>query len=218
MRKEFEGAVEALFHTFSESKYNISLGSFVSYDEDVNDKSGQRFCKLNLHFKEGKNLVDLTAVPILVFGSSSSMDDVELKKDDTLMVFFADRTLDQWKSSGIPQTLTAGVKDSINNAFCIPVSSHHDYEGITSEKATVVSRKIVKEGTKVQIGNKNAELVKILNETLEGLDTLLTLLQGDVDNPGTASTGTLIKILPDLANLQTKNTERKTLLDEITKT
>ena len=52
------------------------------------------------------------------------------------------------------------------------------------------------EGAKVSIGNGTKEL-------LDMFDQLLTLLQGSVDNPGTASTGTNSLILGDLATLQT---------------
>ena len=66
----------------------------------------------------------------------------------------------------------------------------------SSDGGVVKARLILKKNGKFSIGNGT-------DEVLDLFDQLLTLLQGSVDSPGTASTGTNSLINADLALIQT---------------
>lgn len=86
-----------------------------------------------------------------------------------------------------------GIKDVDAQLHRLLMKSNGTIEVKTTEDFTV----LVPSGKKLSLGNGTDEILDIL-------DQLFTKLQGNVDQPGAASTGTLSLILADLATLQTK--------------
>lgn len=199
--REITEAVESVIRLNDLNKYNVSLGFFNGYSTEEVDPSGSRFADIKLHYRDSNgDEITAVSVPIMYQGNKNTVDDFELTSGDELLVLFSDRTLEQWTQLGdtVPQDISNKVKDSLNHALCIPISTHHSLPDITSEPidSSVGRRIIVKSGKKIQIGNDTDELLALF-------DQVLTLLQGSVDNPGASSTGTNSLINTQLATIQT---------------
>ena len=190
--QEIIEAVESIFSLNDKNKYNVSLGFFQGYSTEEVDTLRKRFANVKLHYRdtEGEE-ISLMSVPIMYQGNKNTVDDFGLTLGDELIVFFSDRTLEQWtqKEGTKTQTLTNTVLDSINHALCIPINTHHTFSDIAAAAidATVGRRILVKAGKKIQIGNETDELLKLM-------DRFIGVFSGDVgpfDSPGTGSTGTI---------------------------
>ena len=174
MIQEITEAIESLLESFDKNKYNISLGFFEGYATVESDTSGKRFCDLKLHYKDEESVdIPLTGIPLMYIGSKSFLTDFELVSGDELLVFFSDRTLEQWKptSGTVPQDLKDPVKDSLNHAFAIPVCTTHNASLVTTAPldSTVGGRLGVKSGKKAQVGNDTTDLLKILHSLITSL-------------------------------------------------
>jgi len=168
MIEEITDAIESILDTREKTKYNIALGFFDGYASVDADSTGKRFCNVKLHYKDGNNQdIFRPAVPILFPGSKAMPFDFKLASGDEMIVLFSDRTLDQWKNSGIPQKLKNTVKDSVNHAFAIPVISHRTVSA-------------------------DLNLLKILDRLLG----VFLGDKGNLDLSGTASTGTISQTNP----------------------
>lgn len=188
--QEITDAVEAIFNLNDQNKYNISLGYFQQYSSEEVDTSGTRFANVKLAYRDANgDEISALSVPIMFQGNKDTVDDFKLTNGDELLVLFSDRTLEQWKTSTSPQTLSNKVKDSLNHALCIPINTHHTFNDIAAVAidSTVGRRILVKSGKKIQIGNETDELLKLM-------DRFIGVFAGDVgpfDSPGTGSTGTV---------------------------
>lgn len=191
LQNEFSEAVRALINTQDKAKYNISLGFFNGYSTVIQDNSGLRYCNLKLHNKTADSQdINLFEVPLFFPGCKNTVFDFQLVTGDELMVFFSDRSLEQWKDSMEPQQLKNPVKDSINHAFCFPISSHHTYNELNLPVNTHVKIPLTS-GKKIQIGlldttGTKTELLDILYQVIE------ILLQADTNGdtlPGVSGKG-----------------------------
>lgn len=199
--EDFEELVKTVFSTIDESKYNISLGFFQSYDSVDADASGVRFCQANLHNKDsGGSDIGIIKIPLLYIGTPRVMFDYSLEKGDDLAIFFTDKSLEQWKSEKEPQKLDNPVKDSINHAFAIPVVSHkYTNDLVTTSLPSDVAGKIsVDDSKKIQIGNNTEDLLKIL------YDVLTELTGPAVQNSGAAATPSPLINQAQLLAIQTR--------------
>jgi len=205
---EFSSAVESIIKLDDTNKYNVSLGFFNGYSTEDVDSSGSRFANLKLHYRDlNGDEITAVSVPIMYQGNKETVDDFKLTSGDELLVLFTDRTLEQWtqKQGTVPQKINNKVKDSLNHALCIPISTHHSLKpGITSLPidSTVARRIIVTSGKKIQIGNDTDELLKIMHQFLDFFQTIIAT-DGDTfaTNLVTGQAGLLSTIKAQLANI-----------------
>jgi len=169
---EISSAVESIIDINDRNKYNLALGFFNGYSTEEVDPSGSRFANIKLHYKDiNGNEITVVNVPILYPGNAETVDDFKLVFGDELLVLFLDRTLEQWtqQNATVPQNINNKVKDSLNHALCIPISTHHSLIDITSLAidSSVGRRIIVKSGKKIQIGDDTNELLDLFNQVIE---------------------------------------------------
>jgi len=187
---EISEAVESIFNINDANKYNVSLGFFDGYSTEPVDPSGSRFADIKLHYRDSNgDEITAVSVPIMYQGNKNTVDDFELTSGDELLVLFSDRTLEQWTQTEgtVSQAITNEVKDSLNHALCIPISTHHSLAGITALgiDATVARRILVKPTKKIQIGNDTDELLKILYDLMTELSFLVPVTGIPASNKAT---------------------------------
>jgi hypothetical protein len=178
VKKELIEAIKGIINTIDRNKYNISMGFFQKYSDAESDPKGVRFADIKLVYKDD-NGEDISAtVPLLQVGSKNSIYDFRLENGDELLVFFTDRTLEQWKdeTGTEPQKLKNLVKDSINHGIAIPVCSHHNSALVTTGDlpSSVGLRIGVKSGKKAQVGSDTADDLKNLYDFMNIITNLST--------------------------------------------
>ncbi len=179
MKKELDEAIRAIIDTVDRNKFNIAIGFFQNYAPAEADTLGVRFANIKLHYKDDDGEDISATVPISQIGNNKSFVDFRLSEGDELLVFFTDRTIEQWKdkTATSPQLLTKNkVKDSINHGIAVPICSHHNSEFITTVDfpSDVAARFAVKSGEKVQIGNDTADDLKNLHDFMTIITNLST--------------------------------------------
>ncbi len=176
LQTEISEAIRAMIRTELNARYNIAFGFFQGYSSTDNDTSGLRYCDIKLHYKTSDSQdINILEVPILYPGSKNSIDDFTLVKDDELFVLFSDRSLEQWNAvrATQPQKVLNPVRDSINQAFCIPINSHHN-NFTSAPDSTVAKRITVESGKKMQFGNGVDEFLKIQYDFMSIINSLST--------------------------------------------
>jgi hypothetical protein len=164
---------QSIFNSLS-SVYNIAFGYFQRYSASSPIPDDERsFIDVKLHYKEFNNKdISLVQVPLVYIGSKNAVFDYKLESGDQVIVFFADRTLEQWKDSDEPQLLSNTVKDSKNHCFALPIMTHRDIDQLNVEKNDNV-KLAVSSGKKLQLGLLDAtpanrkELLDILYQLME---------------------------------------------------
>lgn len=224
LEHEVSSAVESIFNLNDKNKYNVSLGYFQKYSSEEVDVSGSRFADIKLHYRDlNGDEISALSVPIMFQGNQETVDDFKLVKGDELIVWFSDRSLEQWMSlsSTSPQTLSNTIKDSLNHALCIPINTHHSFNTIapTPIDSAVGRRILVKTGKKIQIGSDTIDILKLFDDFLTEFKSLVgaMVLGGNVDAPGAGSTGTNSLILAALTAMETSITAIQTQLGLIAK-
>jgi hypothetical protein len=184
MIHEFIEAVESIIALNDSVKYNISMGYFQGYSDEVTDPLKRRTIDIKLHYKSSSgDDIDALSVPLMYIGNENTTGDFELTSESLLLVLFSDRTLEQWVTGSEPQLLVDKVKDSKNHALAIPVNTHHSYDSIVSAviDSTVGYRRMVKPGKKLQIGTETDELLKIMYDFINIFKTVLDATPADGD-------------------------------------
>ena len=160
---------EGLYDLRDANKFNVSPGYFQSYSSVDYDPYGKFYCNVKLHNKEeDENDISLVNVPLFYIGGANGALFFELIKGDRLMVFFSDRSLENWKpiSDDVPQALGNPVKDSINHAIAIPIISAHKAAEVIDppvNSAAIALRS--KPSGKVDVSNGTDDAVSLLNDS-----------------------------------------------------
>jgi hypothetical protein len=225
MIQELTEAIESIFDLRDDNKFNIAIGFFQKYNTNAEaDTTGKRFCDAKLHYKSQDESKDISVlgIPLMYIGSKNHIIDFELTSGDELLIFFSDRSLEQWKTAAgtSPQKLSNPVKDSVNHAMAIPVCSVHNANLVSD--TPVDSNAIglrAKPGKKIEIGDGTNEVIDLFDQFLTEMKTLVSnsILGGanSVDAVGSSSTGTLSLIVSQLASVESNITAIQTALANI---
>jgi len=181
--EDYEDLVRAVFNTIDQSKFNFAPGFFQSYDTVEDDSSGVRFCQAKLHNKDSDGVdIGLIKLPLGYVGSPRIVFDYSLEKGDDLLIFFSDKSLEQWKHSKEPQSLDNPVKDSINHAFAVPIVSHKYINDLVTTPLTadVAGKITVSDSKKIQIGNNTDDLLKLVYDSLTEVITSLKFVRDTI--------------------------------------
>lgn len=161
----------------------------------------------------------IQSIPLMLTGRTNTFllrpptDDLSLV-DAWVGLIISNSYLANWKKTGGNVLPTDGRKYNYADAVAI-LGLYPDLMSWTTGPKENTAEMKVKSGTKLEIGSEEAEIVTLLSDTLTLVDTLLTKLLGNVDQPGTASTGTNSLIQTELTQMKTDNTATKNKLDTL---
>jgi protein gp138 len=174
-------------------------GKCVSYDSSARNATIEVLVKYQ--FGEDpipEKIPNLLKVPVMLPGNKyATINLPKLAGGSTGLVICANIDITNWiTGAGNAVLPTEDRRWNINDGFFIPgvFPNLSPFIGTVDDDVFDIN---VMFGTKMKIGNDNAEL-------LDMFDQLLTLLQGNVDSTGVSSTGTNSLINAQLATLQTK--------------
>lgn len=136
----------------------------------------------------------LVDCPYFVLNGGGSYIDMPIEKGDYCLILFNDRNIDEWWDTANISAPADTRKHDISDGIAL-VGINPKPKALELDGNAV--RILVKSGIKISIGNGTDELLSLF-------DDLLTELQKSVDLAGAASTGTLFKINPALAVIQSK--------------
>jgi hypothetical protein len=146
----------------------------------------------------------ISSVPVL-FNSSSNMQlTYPLSKGDGCLILFSERGLDKWMDSGVDSAPTDRRKFDLTDAICIPGL----WSPATDPKEVDPVNMLLKFGDaklkidnlgKVALGNSSAELLDLLDQTLDAMISATVIIPGGSSqgtyplDPATITALTLIK-------------------------
>jgi hypothetical protein len=170
-------------------------GQVVEYDSSTDLAVITPLLKVKFRGESAVTLANLQDVPIVFPRTQSGGFFPKVAAGDIVTVIVAERSIDDWLSgSGHAVYPSENRNHDLSDAYAL-LGGYPEGKPFDGTRDDSVNELLVKKGEKLGIGNGSVEL-------LDMFDQLLTLLQGSVDSPGTSSSGTLSKILTDLATLQ----------------
>ncbi|MCK5613270.1 hypothetical protein KAR91_65965 [Candidatus Pacearchaeota archaeon] len=202
MEQELTEMVESIFDRIERNKYYSALGFFQGYSTVEADSSGKRFCRVKLHNKDN-NAADISIedVPVGYPGTKRTSFQDDLLQGDEMLLFFTDRTLEEWKDSGAvgPQITKNTVRNQRSNAFAMPLSTHHNIEDLELPVNDYAKIPLAS-GKKLQIGylkgGVKVELLHILYQVIE-----IAIQDPDMSGKSSAVGETLPSLLALLAQI-----------------
>lgn len=152
-------------------------GEFVSFDP----ATGKASVKALLKRKIGDSVVELPLlkdIPVIFPRTKKAVIYFPIEKGDGCQIIFQERSIDQWKKAGGSQDPQDKRKHHLSDAIAVPglfsfteklSLTNFDYKSIVIQNENTRIR--LKPDGKVKILNKltNAELLKIVNDTLTDL-------------------------------------------------
>lgn len=168
-------------------------GIVQSYDNVKNTASVQPAFKRK--YKNGKivNLPIINNVPVAFPRANNAALTFPLKKDDSVLLLFSQRSMDSWKSEGgvisVNDPRTFNISDAIAIPGVYPMNKKVTVDpnkfvmrygsakvSITEDKTVEIEAKIgkikVTDQGKVTIGNGTIDLVALVDEILTGIQAL----------------------------------------------
>jgi len=190
--------LEAFWARKTAGLHTATPGQIVKYDSKTRFATVKPLIKFQFKDEQiPREMPNLQDVPVLMPGTASGCIHLPGLEGAYGIIIYAENSIEEWISGAGNSMFPADPrKFDLSDAFFIPgiYPELMPYMGDIDESVMDIS---VMPGTKIRIGNGVTELVTLFDE-------LLTLLQGSVDSPGTSSSGTLSKIIVDLATIQSK--------------
>lgn len=167
-------------------------GIIVSYDRAKQLAQVQPALKRKLVNGEELSYPVIQNVPVLFQGNETIKTHFDLKKGDSVLMIFSERSIDKWQDSGNEIVPGDKRKHHISDAICIPGLRPNTkaFEPKGSEGSFVIENDgsffEIKNDGKFLIKNSENELMSVL---VELVDEIVTTLTNDAAGNNLTSTG-----------------------------
>lgn len=156
----------------------------IKYDYKKQSVDVQPYLKQTFEDGEVMDMAQIFSVPVVFPRGAKSFITFPIKKGDTVMLVFCDRSLDKWKSTGGRVDPQDKRMHHLSDAFAIPggYSFKHaaDVENekdviITNDKSSI----FVKPNGHFEIKNQTAELIELLNDIFQAIREAFIIVEGN---------------------------------------
>jgi len=174
---------------------NTSIPARVeTFDRATQTISAQPLVRMSYRDETGARRTEalpiVTSVPVVYFGAGDYSDTFPLTKGDTVLLMFAQSSLDKWLDRGGLVDPADDRRFSLTDGIAIPgLRSRRDAldDDATASDARVLS------GPEIRIGGASGTEPTIMGETfLDALDTLLTAVSSAIGAVTGGGAGTAI--------------------------
>jgi hypothetical protein len=164
---------------------------------------------LNKKYNDGSvvNLPIITSVPLIFPSSGQASLVLPVEKGDTVLLIFAERSIDEWLASGSEVTPSLNRKFDISDAIAIPglmpFNKNNQQSKATNLEITYKDFKITIDTTgKIAIGKGNVELLKVLSDLIQALITSTTATPAGPQPLSISLDGTLTNLITSLESIR----------------
>ena len=156
----------------------------IKYDYKKQSVDVQPDLKQTFEDGEVMDMAQIFNVPVVFPRAGDAFISFPLKKGDTVMLVFSDRSLDKWKSTGGRVDPGDTRMHHLSDAFAIPGGySFKNAAPIENDKDIIIENDdlsiFVKPNGHLQIKNQTSELIELLNDIFQAIREAFIIVDGN---------------------------------------